>query len=270
MLGFLRALGGAHGKKAIQGVTDAIVAFDPETASEAQLDVMEKGLDEVGRQLSKFRADSIREQMEADAAKVKFDRFATAAQKMNGQYEVETDAAKKAALGESLNKLITMLEEAKTVYDQEAAEAVEAKALLDESETVYRERAEALKTAQANLKKGARDLERAKMAEASAQQRAENAAQLAGLRNNEPDGLNAALTAMQRQTDAARGNAETLKIKSTVLGKSGDDLEDPNIKAALAAVNAPSSALPFSDRLAALTGSTTVVPVKQIGTSANA
>ncbi len=54
MFGFVKALAEAHGQKAIQRVTDAIVDLDPATATEAQLHMMEQALDKVGVELSKL------------------------------------------------------------------------------------------------------------------------------------------------------------------------------------------------------------------------
>lgn len=272
MLGFLRALGGAHGKKAIQEVTDAIVNLDPSTASDAQLAMMEQNLDKVGVMLAKVKTDAAREETEAVAAKAKFDRFAQGAQVLNAKYEAAPEGPQKAALATSLNGLLNTLEEAKVEMDREVSEAADAKALVTETETIYREKAEALRTAQKNLTQGARELARAKLAEEQAQMRANQAAEVAGLRNNEPDGLNSALTSMKRQTDAARGNAEALKIKATVLTQVEDgSLEDPNVLAALAEVKGTSSSLPFSQRLAALgaPAPATAAPL-QIGTTSNA
>ena len=49
MFGFFTALTKAHGKKALSQVNDAIVAYDPATASAAQLEMMEADLDKVGK-----------------------------------------------------------------------------------------------------------------------------------------------------------------------------------------------------------------------------
>ena len=158
MWGFVRALAGAHGKKVIQEVTDAIVATDPTTASAAQLEVMERDLDKVGRELAKFRAEAAREQSEADAVQSRFTRMRAAGDQLLARYNAETDPAKKADLEKSLNGLLTTLEEVKHELDQEAQEAVDANKLVAETEAIYQEKATALREAKTSLSKAAREL----------------------------------------------------------------------------------------------------------------
>lgn len=260
MFGFFTALTKAHGKKALSQVNDAIVAYDPATASAAQLEMMEADLDKVGKELASLRAEAIREQQEEVAVRARFDRMRAAGDTLLARYNAEEDPAKKTELENSLNGLLTTLEEVQTELAQEAQEAVEATALVNETETLYREKAEALKEAKKNLTKAARDLERAKVQEARADAQAERAARVAGLRDNEVGGLNAALTTMQRQAADARGAAESKRLKAQVLSKADHgSLEDPNVIAALASVSNAPSALPFADRLKALSGPSTPV-----------
>ena len=255
MWGFVRALAGAHGKKVIQEVTDAIVATDPTTASAAQLEVMERDLDEVGRELAKFRAEAAREQSEADAVQSRFTRMRAAGDQLLARYNAETDPAKKADLEKSLNGLLTTLEEVKHELDQEAQEAVDANKLVAETEAIYQEKATALREAKTSLSKAARELEWAKTAQEHANMQAERAAQIAGLRDNEVGGLNAALTAMTRKAEEARGDAEAKRLKAAVLTKADHgSMDDPNVLEALASVQGTSPSLPFADRLAALGG----------------
>lgn len=260
MFGFFTALGKAHGKKALRQVNDAIVSYDPSTASAAQLDLMESDLDKVGKELAKFRAEAIREKQEEDAVRARFDRMRAAGDALLTRYNAEQDPTKKTELENSLNGLLTTLEEVQIELAQEAQEAVEATALVNETETIYLEKAEALREAKKNLTKAARELERAKVQEARADVAAERAAQLAGLRDNEVGGLNAALTTMQRQAADARGAAEAKRLKAQVLTKADHgSLEDPNVIAALASVSNAPSALPFADRLKALSAPSTPV-----------
>ena len=258
MFGFFTGLTKAHAKKTLRQVNDAIVAYDPTTASAAQLELMEADLDKVGKELAKFRAEAIREKQEEDAVRARFDRMRSAGDVLLAKYNAEENPAKKTELENSLNGLLTTLEEVQSELNQEAQEAVEAAALVTETETIYQEKAEALREAKKNLTKAARDLERAKVQEQRAEAAAERAAQIAGLRDNEVGGLNAALTAMQRQAADARGAAEAKRLKAQVLTKADHgSLEDPNVIAALASVSNAPSALPFAERLKALSGPTT-------------
>ena len=255
MMQFFRSLLGAHGKKAVRDVTDAIVAFDPTTASAAQLDAMEKDLDKAGIAIGKLRVDAQRERREADEAKKRFDRLLAAGEHLNAQLKAEGDEARKQALNASLAKLVTQLEEAQQAVNTEVSEADEAEALLSEAEVIHREKAQALLAAKKNLSKAASDLQRAKLQEDRAKQVAESRAQMAGLRYNETGGLNAAVNAMNRQAEDARARADAARMKAEALSAPKDDLEgDDFIAAALSATSGNLALGSPSDRLAALSG----------------
>jgi chromosome segregation ATPase len=254
MFGFVRALAAANGQKAIQRVTDAIVDLDPATASEAQLHMMEQSLDHVGVELAKFRAEAAREHSDAFSVQQRFDRMKTAGEALNTQWTNETDPDKKTSLEKSLNGLLTTMEGIKTELDQHNQEAVDGDKLVAETEEIYQQKAEELKSAKDNLAHAARDLEAAHMAQEHAAEQAEHAAEVAGLRNDKIDGLNAALTSMQRQTAEAKADADAKRMKADVLTHAeAGGMDDPNVKAALASVAATStSSQSFADRLAAL------------------
>lgn len=254
MWGFARALAEAHGQKAIQRVTDAIVDLDPATATEAQLHMMEQALDKVGVELSKFRAEAAREHADESATQQRYDRMKLAAGALNTRLEAETDPATKASLETSLNGLLTTLEGVKTELDQHHQESVDGDALVAETEEIYQQKASELRSAKDNLAHAARDLEAAHMQQEHAAEQAEHAAEVAGLRDDKADGLHAALDSMARQTAAAKADADAKRMKAEVLTHAeAGGMDDPNVKAALAAVSAtPNSSKSFADRLAAL------------------
>jgi chromosome segregation ATPase len=253
MFGFARALAQEHGQKIVQRLTDAAVDLDPATASEAELHMMEDSLNKVIAELAKFRAEAAKEHADATAVQQRFDRMTAAGAALNTQYEAETDATKKASLATSLNGLLTTLEGIKTELDQHNQEAIDGDKLVAETEEICQQKAEELRTAKANLAKAAHDLEAAHMAQQHAAEQAEHAAELAGLRDDNPDGLHAALNSMQRQTDAARAAADAARTKTDLLSHAeAGGLDDPNVKAALAAVATAPTSQSFADRLAAL------------------
>jgi chromosome segregation ATPase len=253
MLGFAAALFKEHGQKVIQTLQDRVVDLDPATASAAELHVMEQSLDKVGAELEKFRIYSQHEHADAAAVQARFDRMNTAASALNDRYAAETDDAKKADLEKSLAGLLTTLEGIKSELDQHNSLVADADQMVAETESIYQEKAEALRSAKATLAKAAHDLEMSHVQADHAKEQAEHAAELAGLRDDKTDGLNAALTSMQRQTEAARGVAEAAKLKAQVLHHAdAGSMDDPNVLAALAAVEPAPSVQSFADRLAAL------------------
>lgn len=253
MFGFAKALAVAHGHKALQSVTDAIVDLDPATASKAQLDMMEDSLNKVNEELTKLKITAAHERSDANAVKSRFDMNTAAATALNTRYEAETDPVKKASLEKSLNGLMSTLEDIKRELDQNEQAAAESEALVTETTTIYEQKAADLLAAKRNLAKAAQELDAAKVAREHANEQAEHAAEIAGLRDNKTDGLNAALTSMQRQAEQARGDAEAAKLKASVLTKAEHgSMDDPNVLEALASVQASPSNISFADRLAAL------------------
>lgn len=257
MMAFLRNLLGMHGQNAVRGVTDQIVALDPETASAAQLKTMEQDLDKVGREVGKLRGEAQRERQEAVAAQQNYDRLLAAGHNLNEKFQAEQDPARKAQLEGALTKLVGELERAKESVDVEGNEADEAEALLAEVEAAYKEKAEAIRQAQHDLKRASGDMRRAQVSKERAEARAESAARVAGLRTHDTGGLNAALTSMQRKTADARAAAEASRMKAQALAAPGAGAEeDPDIKAALAATSGAALLGDASSRFAALAGKT--------------
>jgi len=255
MMAFLSNLLGMHGKRAVQGVTDQIVALDPETASAAQLKTMEQDLDKVGREVGKLRGEAQRERQEAVAAQQNYDRLLAAGHNLNQKLQAETDAARRQQLEAALGKLVGELERAQEAVTTEGGEADEAEALLAEVEAAYKEKAEAIRQAQQDLKRASGDMRRAEISKERADARAESAARVAGLRTHETGGLNAALVSMQRKTADARSAAEASRMKAQALSAPGNGAEeDPDIKAALAATSGSALLGDASSRFAALAG----------------
>ena len=253
MTWFLATLIGEHGKKALQGVTDAIVAADTTTASAAQLEAMQQDMNHVAAELAKFRAEATKEQGVVNDAKARFDRMKAAGDALLARYNTETDDTKKAALEKSLNGLLTTTEGIAAELAQDQKDLDEATALVTETETIFNEKAEALRTAHATLTAAARDLEHAKLTEEHANMQAEHAAEVAGLRDNNVGSLNAAVTAMHRQADAARQAADAKHLTTEALTHvDHGSLDDPNVMAALAEVEHAPSTQSFAERLAAL------------------
>jgi dynactin complex subunit len=253
MFTFAKFLGVAHGNKILQNVTDAVVALDPATATEAQLNMMEDSLSKVSFQLAKFRADSAREHTEAVATQQRMDRLKAAGTKLNADFEAETDPTKKAALGTSLNGLLSTLEGIKAELDQHTQFAADGDKLVAETEVIFQQKASDITTAKAALATATRNLAAAKINEEHSKEMADHAAEQAGLRQGQVDGLNSALSSMQRQTETARVSADASRMKAEVLNHAeAGGLDDPNVKAALAAVTAAPSSQSFADRLSAL------------------
>lgn len=240
-------------------MTDKIVELDPATATTAQLQEMEADLDRAGQLIARLRAEWQREEREEVEAEKRFNLMVAAAERIHAQINDPNIAAeKKVSLNNSLAAMLPELENLKVELDRERQEADDAQQLLNEAEAAYQEKGAALKQAKKKLESASRELERAKIRKTAAEQRAEQAAAVAGLRQDGGgSNLNAALVAMERQAAALNGEAEADRLKASVLAKPQlGDSSDPNIADALRAVQSGAGLTDQSvgDRLAALTG----------------
>src|SRR5882672_1241744 len=111
MLSFISNLVGVKADKAVQAGVEALVRWDPQSASEAELRTMEQNLDDLGRQVATARQSYDREQKEADAIQALSQQRMAAAEQLQRQIAAEPDATRKSSLEGSLGTLVTMLEQ---------------------------------------------------------------------------------------------------------------------------------------------------------------
>ena len=69
MLTFIRTFIGVKTDQAVQAGVEALVRWDPQAATEAELRTMERRLDELGMEVAKARAAYKRERKEAEATR---------------------------------------------------------------------------------------------------------------------------------------------------------------------------------------------------------
>src|SRR6516225_7022829 len=111
MLSFISNLVGVKADKAMQAGVEALVRWDPQSASEAELRTMEQHLDDLGRQVATARQSYDREQKEADAIHALSQQRMAAAEQLQNQIAAEKDPTRKTALERSLETLVGMLEQ---------------------------------------------------------------------------------------------------------------------------------------------------------------
>ena len=99
MLGFLRNFVGIKTDNAVQAGVEALVRWDPQGASEAELRTMEQHLDELGQQVAAARQDYDRERQEAEQIEALSRQRMAAAEQLQGQIATEADPARRALLG---------------------------------------------------------------------------------------------------------------------------------------------------------------------------
>jgi chromosome segregation ATPase len=252
MLAFLRNLVGVKADKAVQAGVEALVRWDPQSASEAELRTMEQHLDDLGRQVAAARQSYERERKEADAIQALSQQRMAAAEQLQNQIAAESDPARKTGLERSLETLVSMLEQMTPEIEREKKDAVEAKDFLEMLEKTYAEAGGKLKQGRSELERARRDMARAGQQRQAAEQQAEAARRAAGL-TSATSSMTVALKAMQEAANRDLASADAAMAKAKLLRPTRPEQDDPNIAAALAAA-AGKSPVPQSlnDRLAAL------------------
>lgn len=252
MYSFIRNLVGVKTDHAVQGAVEAIVRWDPKSATEAELRTMEQHLDQLGRQVAEARQAFDKEKKEADAIETLSQQRMAAAEQIQQRMAAEADPARKAELERSLGTLVTMLESMAPDVEREKADAVDAQDFLRSLEDTYQQAGQKLRGARDDLNRAQRDMGRADQQREMAERRAEAARQAAGL-SGATSGLTVALKAMQDNASRNLAQAESANMKAKLLAPTRPEQEDKNIASAMAQVQgrlpAPTK---LSDRLAAL------------------
>jgi len=252
MLKFMSNLVGVKFNKAAQSGVEALVRWDPKSASEAELRTMEQHLDDLGREVAQARLSYDQENKEAVAIQSLSQQRMAAAEQLQKQAELETDPARKAALEKSLETLVSMLETMAPEVDREKKEAADAKDFLQMLENTYADAGGKLKSARSTLQQAQRDMGRAAQQREMADRQAEAARRAAGLASS-TSGLTVALKAMQDAAAKDLISADAQMAKAKLLRPTAPERDDPNIVAALAqASGKPLQPTSLNDRLAAL------------------
>jgi chromosome segregation ATPase len=251
MITFFRNLAGVKKDQAVTSAVEAIVRWDPQSATEAELRTMEQHLDELGRQVAQARITYDRERKEADAIQALSRQRMAAAEQLQSRMEMEADPGRKAELERSLATLVRMLEGMAPDIEREEEDAKDAGEFLRSLEETYEQAGQKLKSARSELERAQRDMGRAAQQRDTAERRAEAARQAAGV-THATSGLSVALKAMRENADRDLAQAESANAKAKLLAPTRPEKDDPHIAAAMNAVmgGAPSGSL--SDRVAAL------------------
>src|SRR6516225_4347654 len=232
MLQFMRNLIGVKADKAVQAGVDALVRWDPQSASEAELRRMEQHLDELGQQVARARQGYDKEVREAEAVQALSTQRMAAAEHLQAQLAGETDPAKKAELERSLTTLVTMLEQMAPEVDREKKDVVDAKEFLEMLEKTYADAGGKLREGRSQLERAQRDMARAGQQRQMAEQQADAARRAAGL-TSATSSMTVALKAMHDAAARDLANAEAASMKEKLLRPTRPEQDDANIAQAM-------------------------------------
>ncbi len=252
MSSFIRNLVGVKTDNAVNAAIEAIVRWDPKSATEAELRMMDDHLDQLGLQVAQARAGYAQEKKEADLIQSLSQQRMAAAEQLNQRLLTEANPSSKRAVEKSLATLVGMLEQMAPDVDREKQDAEDAENFLRSLEDAYQEAGQKLRNARSALERAQRDMTRASTQREVAEQRAEGARQAAGL-TQATSGLSVALKAMQDNTARNLVHAEAANSKAALLRPTKPEQDDPNIAAAMAAVSGrPAPTASLGNRLQAL------------------
>ena len=252
MLAFMRNLLGVKMDQAASAGIDALVRWDPQSASAAELRTMEQHLDELGREVALARQSYDKEKREADAIQALSNQRMAAAEQLQRQVDAETDPARKTTLEKSLETLVSMLEQMAPEIAREKKDEVDAKDYLEMLENTYAEAGGKLKSARSELERARRDMARAGQQREQADRQADAARRAAGLAST-TSGLTVALKAMQDAAAKDSASADAQMQKARLLRPTRPEQDDPNIAAAMAAASGkPAAPQSLAERLAML------------------
>lgn len=232
-------------KDVSNGLTAAAVKWDPNSATEAEIEEMDDQLKKISKQYAEAKVDYEKEQKEADLIKVNYNRYLQAAQNLQALIDKGEDVEKNTA---TLNKILTQLEEMKPEVQREVDEAKEAKEFMDELLASVEMYGEKLKSARKALTQAKRNMEKSELQAKRAKEREEQLKENEGIKKS-GNGLDIVLRTMNEQAEKSKAETEASKIRQQLL-KTPKLEDDADIAAALGATNTSSQS--SSDRLASL------------------
>ncbi len=227
--GFWKHFGERHAQKGLDALGQALINFDPTTASAAQIDEMEEHLKGQSLKLAEVRGDYQREKGEAEAARKHYEIRLKAAENLTAK-AAAAEGETKANLEKSLEKLLAELEEQQSEVDREESEAKDAKDLLDELTEGLEEFAKTLRDARGQLKKAETQVKKAEVERERALHKEEQAAVVSGLKKGNQR-FDTALQAMKAKAAELQKEAEAAEIRTKAVSKPAD--VDENIAAAI-------------------------------------
>jgi chromosome segregation ATPase len=237
----------------LEEFTSAVVQFDPEAASRAQISMMEEELNSLGRRVAEAEAEVAREQRETLELKKSYGHYLQAARLLEEKIAAAEDPGDAATTEASLAKLVDRLELMKPEIDREEWEDQEVEAWRRELRDAFEDLSAKLQRAHTDLKSARRQMDMASLQKERALEQERRSRTADGL-SNSLNSLGVALDAMNRETTKVRSETEAFKLKSEL--RPVDILDrDPNVAQALAAARGENGANQglLSERLAALT-----------------
>jgi hypothetical protein len=250
---FFTSLLGQKAQEIHDGIIKTVVAFDPQGATQAQIDEYSHNVDQLADIAARAETQAQADQKKADELGVSLEQHIHAAEILSAQVDATADAAAKSAKQKGLDKIMADAEQIKHQHDDAVTSAAQSRTYADERKDTHQAAVQKLLTARTRLEAAMRNQQRSHDEATIAAQRAADAKTAAGLTSG-LDTMDTALSAMD--ANAARDHQKAMAANMTAGALSAHADGDAEAAAALAAAsgNAPATSISIADRLAALKG----------------
>ncbi|NJO21647.1 MAG: hypothetical protein HC868_00255 [Sphingomonadales bacterium] len=251
---FLKHYGMNKATDILDEFATAVVAFDPQAASKAQVAMMEVELNKLGRRLADAEAELRREHQETLELEQSYRQYLDAAHVLQGKLDSIEDPDRQSETEASLAKIVDRLERLKPEIEREKREDQEVEDWRAELRSSFEELGRKVRGAHDDLKSARRQMDMASLQRQRAAEQERRTKEAAGITSS-IGSLSVALDAMNQETMRVRAETETLKLKAGMLQADRLDV-DPIIAAALSEARGKHSIGKgtVSERLAALSG----------------
>ncbi len=249
---FLKHYGMQKATELVEDFTGAVVAFDPEAASKAEISRMESDLNQLGNRLAEAEIELRRERQETLALQKKYDEYLQAATLLDAQAKETEDSERKYETQSGLAKIVATLEQIRPELEREQQEDREAEEWRAELRDAFEALARKVRGAHAELKSARRQMDMAHLRRQRALERHRRTAGFGDIANS-VETISVALQAMNRLTTQAKTETEAIDLRTDILGHD-NPADDPIVAAALATARgeAKRDSASLSERLAAL------------------
>ena len=252
-MGFFSVFAKKKVESSVESFADLLIKFDPETATAAQIELIEGNLDKVSEECATARQEFLKEKKEADVIDKNYNQRLAAAEILQTKILKSEDDSVKAEFETALTELVGELEEMAPEVEREKEEAKEAEGILDDLVEMTKDAADLLKTAKKTIAQAQRDVKKAGLREDRAQRKEERSKNLAGIKGS-GDKFNRVLDSMKKNADQANAKADAAEMRANLLKPTTTAAND-HVKAALAEANGETTGkVSVADRLASLKG----------------
>lgn len=201
-------------------LTEMLARWDPETATQAEVDTMYDEFVNLSKKLEKARQTMEREQAEAETIKKAYNKkmdILDVLQTRKSALDENSDPSVAREIDDAIAELTSTLEDLMPDVEREIEEAKEAKEYFDELSSAVKELGDKIKTARSSIEKAKKRMERAELNVKKAKEREERAKELAGLKNATKS-TGAAFDALTRAAEKMEADAAAANNRTKLLG----------------------------------------------------